>query len=111
MLQFQFTLQLVGVFNFPSIPVGNKTEWKGLNFLPHCDSSHFGVNTAMKIQIRFLRNFGWDCSGMNHSYVLCLASTEWKRLKFCGGRKTSPRISTIVQFIFCFGPLRSAIIV
>ena len=28
----------------------------------------------------------------------------------CGGRKTSPRSSTIVQFIFCFGPLRSAII-
>ena len=28
----------------------------------------------------------------------------------CGGRKTSPRISTIVQFIFYFGPLRSAII-
>ena len=28
----------------------------------------------------------------------------------CGGRKTSPRKSTIVQFIFYFGPLRSAII-
>ena len=28
----------------------------------------------------------------------------------CGGRKTSPRTSTIVQFIFDFGPLRSAII-
>ena len=28
----------------------------------------------------------------------------------CGGLKTSPRTSTIVQFIFCFGPLRSAII-
>ena len=28
----------------------------------------------------------------------------------CGGRKTRPRTSTIVQFIFCFGPLRSAII-
>ena len=28
----------------------------------------------------------------------------------CGGRKTSPRSSTIVQFIFYFGPLRSAII-
>ena len=28
----------------------------------------------------------------------------------CGGRKTSPRRSTIVQFIFYFGPLRSAII-
>ena len=24
----------------------------------------------------------------------------------CGGRKTSPRTSTIVQFIFYFGPLR-----
>ena len=28
----------------------------------------------------------------------------------CDGRKTSPRTSTIVQFIFYFGPLRSAII-
>ena len=28
----------------------------------------------------------------------------------CGGRKTSPRTSTIVQFIFYFGPLSSAII-
>ena len=28
----------------------------------------------------------------------------------CGGRKTSHRTSTIVQFIFYFGPLRSAII-
>ena len=28
----------------------------------------------------------------------------------CGGRNTSPRTSTIVQFIFYFGPLRSAII-
>ena len=28
----------------------------------------------------------------------------------CGGRKTSPRTSTIVQFIFYFGPLRPAII-
>ena len=28
----------------------------------------------------------------------------------CGGRKTSPRTSTIVQFIFYFGPFRSAII-
>ena len=26
----------------------------------------------------------------------------------CGGRKTSPRTSTIVQFIFHFVPLRSA---
>ena len=28
----------------------------------------------------------------------------------CGGCKTSPRTSTIMQFIFYFGPLRSAII-
>ena len=28
----------------------------------------------------------------------------------CGGRKTSPRTSTTVQFLFYFGPLRSAII-
>ena len=27
------TVQLEGVFNFPAIPVGNKTEWKGLKFL------------------------------------------------------------------------------
>ena len=29
----------------------------------------------------------------------------------CGGRKTSPRTSTIVHFIFYFGPLRSASII
>ena len=28
----------------------------------------------------------------------------------CGGHKTTPRTSAIVQFIFYFGPLRSAII-
>ena len=28
----------------------------------------------------------------------------------CGGRKTSPRISTIVQFMLYFGHLRSVII-
>ena len=28
----------------------------------------------------------------------------------CGDRKKSPRTSTIVQFIFYFGPLRSAMI-
>ena len=28
-----------------------------------------------------------------------------------GGRKTSPHTSTIVQFLFYFGPLRSAIII
>ena len=28
----------------------------------------------------------------------------------CGGRKPSPRTPTILQFIFYFGPLRSAII-
>ena len=28
----------------------------------------------------------------------------------CGGRKTSPRTSTIVQFILYFSPLRSAMI-
>ena len=28
----------------------------------------------------------------------------------CGGRKTSPRTSTIVQFIFYFGPLGSAMV-
>ena len=27
----------------------------------------------------------------------------------CGGRETSPRTSTIVQFIFYFGPLRSSV--
>ena len=23
----------------------------------------------MKIQVRFLRSFQWDCSGVNHSYI------------------------------------------
>ena len=67
------SVQLEGVFNFPPIPVGNKTEWKGLKMLPLCDSTHFGGNTELKIQVRFLKSFEWDCSGVNHSNVLCLA--------------------------------------
>ena len=44
------TVQLEGFFNFPPIPVGNKTEWKGLKFLtPLGGPTHFGGNTAMKI--------------------------------------------------------------
>ena len=42
-----------GFFNFPPIPVGNKTEWKDLKILPLCDSTHFGGNTAMKTQVFF----------------------------------------------------------
>ena len=73
------TVQLEEVLNFPHITVGNKTEWKGLKFLtPLWFPPFFGGNTAMKIQVRFLRSSEWDCSGVNHSYVLCLAKTEWK---------------------------------
>ena len=78
------TVQLEGFFNFPPIPVGNKTEWKGLKFLaPLCFHPFWemGENTAMKIHVSFLRSFEWDCSGVNHSCVLCLAWTEWKGLK------------------------------
>ena len=71
MIQFQFIVQLEGVFNFPPIPVGNKTERKRFKFLtpspPPRDSTYFSGNTAMKIQIRFLRRFEWDCRGLNHS--------------------------------------------
>ena len=31
--QSESTVQLKGFFSFPPIPVGNKTEWKGLTFL------------------------------------------------------------------------------
>ena len=34
-----------GFLQFPNYPtVGNKSEWKGLKFLPYCDSTHFGGN-------------------------------------------------------------------
>ena len=36
----------------------------------------------MKIQVRFLKGFEWDCSEVNHSYVLCLALTKLKGLSF-----------------------------
>ena len=49
---------------------------------------------------------------LSHSVKLANATVWFKGWKQqpCGGRKTSPRKSTIVQFIFYFGPLRSAII-
>ena len=52
-----------------------------------------------------------------HVFIALKGSHFWFLFDFtaagvvpCGGRKTSPRTSTIVQFIFYFCPLRSAII-
>ena len=42
------------------------------------------------------------------SYFLFLFVFTAAGVVQCGGRKTSPRTSTIVQFIFYFDPLRSA---
>ena len=39
-----------------------------------------------------------------------IINEDKEALRPCGGRKTSPRTSTIVQFIFYFGPLRSAVL-
>ena len=75
------TVQLEGFFNFPPIPVGNKTEWKGLNFLPLCDSTHFGGNTAIKTQVRFRWSFEWDCIGVIRILCTLPCLTRVERIK------------------------------
>ena len=75
------TVQLEGFFNFPPIPVGNKTERKE-KFLPLCDSTHSGGNTAMKTQVFFSGTLSGIAEGWLESYVLYLAWPEWKGLKF-----------------------------
>ena len=59
----------------------------------------------------------WPTSHRMNVFIALKGSHFWFLFDFtaagvvpCGGRKTSPRTSTIVQFIFYFGPLRSAII-
>ena len=37
---------------------------------------------SVEIQVKFLRSFEWDCIGVNHSFVVCLAWTEWRGLQF-----------------------------
>ena len=50
------------------------------------------------------------CSVLNSRLSTWVENNDKLVVVPCGGRKTSPRTSTIVQFIFYFGPLRSAII-
>ena len=68
-----YTVQLEGFFNFPPIPVGNKTEWK--------DFTHFSGNTAMVTHIFFQWSFEWDCRGVIR--ILCtLPCLTWvERIK------------------------------
>ena len=53
--------------------------------------------------------FEWE-NALKGSHFLFLFNFTAAGVVTCGGRKMSPRTSTIVQFIFYFGPLRSAII-
>ena len=60
-------------FNFPPIPVGNKTQRKGFKFLTPLGVHPFRWKHCNEKQVRFLRSFEWDCSGVNHSCILpCL---------------------------------------
>ena len=59
----------------------------------------------------------WPTFLLTNVFIALKGSHFWFLFDFtaagvvpCGGRKTSPRTSTIVQFIFYFGPLSSAII-
>ena len=77
--------------------------------------SFFGIGWMKWILLAQTRNVG-----LSFLWMFCIAlkgSHFWFLFDFtaagvvpCGGRKTSPRTSTIVQFIFYFGSLRSAII-
>ena len=42
-----------------------------------------------------------------HFYILFVASVTAAGVVLCGSPKKQPRTSSIVQFIFSFGPLRS----
>ena len=76
------TVQLEGIFNFPPIPVGNKTERKGLKFLTPLGVHPFRWKHCNENTGKVPEEFEGDCSGVNHSYVLYLAWPEWKGLKF-----------------------------
>ena len=59
----------------------------------------------------------WPTFLLMNVFIVLKGSHFWFLFDFtaagvvpCGGSKTSPRTSTIVQFIFYFDPLRSAII-
>ena len=59
----------------------------------------------------------WPIYFLTNVFVALKGSHFWFLFDFtaagvvqCGGHKTSPCTSTVVQFIFCFCPLRSAII-
>ena len=62
--------------------MGNKTWVERFFFLPLCDSTHFGGNTAMKTQVFFSGALSGIAEGWLESYVLYLAWPEWKGLKF-----------------------------
>ena len=55
--------------------------------------------------IFFLMNVFIALKGTHFSFLFAFVAAG---VVHCGGRKTSPLTSTIVQFIFSFGPLRSA---
>ena len=88
------------------IPLNKFSSFEGLerNLLP---PSQIQISPKLTDDATLIyRNNGVDAGKVVVSkLVLWIPRMEW-----CGGRKTSPRSSTIVQFIFYFGPLRSAII-
>ena len=58
-------------------------------------------------QLLFIINMAYDDKDLISDFIFDFTAAG---VVPCGGRKTSPRTSTIVQFLFYFGPLRSPII-
>ena len=82
-----------------------------------CSNNTFSTtlytNSSKKVAVTGL----WPTFLLMNVFIALKGSHFWFLFDFtaagvvpCGGRKTSPRTSTIVQFIFYTGPLRSAII-
>ena len=100
--------------------------YQSLNQLPIWNSQNCSI-FPLAFVARWLQGHWWGFISRNYvvwpTFLLMNVFTALKKSHFwflfdftaagvvpCGGRKTSPRTSTIVQFIFYFGPLRSAII-
>ena len=93
-------------------------DWKKIciNILFICGSQHILKELAESVTMRAWPYLNFAGFYMESLLIVVMHVTFQNNLLTaagvvpCGGRKTSPRTSTIVQFIFYFGPLRSAII-
>ena len=110
-LEMVMLISLVGMLIQARMWVGSITGWGGAGRVNIC-------LFYIKIHKFISRNYViWPTFLLMNVFIALKGSHFWFLFNFtaagvvpCGGRKTSPRTSTIVQFIFYFGPLRSAII-